>query len=58
MQTPKDKVTSIRLSVEDRNAIAQIKARYGVRHDIEAIRLALRLAVMDAPESSRKEDER
>jgi len=38
-----DKVMSIRLSPEDQDAIAQIKARYGIRHDVEAIRLALRL---------------
>ena len=39
-----DKIMSIRLSEDDQNAIAEIKRRYGIRYDVEAIRIALRLA--------------
>lgn len=47
MQPPKsDKMMSIRLSQTDQDAIAQIKRRYGIRYDVEAIRLALRLATI------------
>lgn len=38
---------SIRLSESDQDAISKIKARYGIRHDVEAIRLALRLAALE-----------
>ena len=46
MPKPPEKTISIRLSQVDMDAIAAIKARYGIRHDVEAIRLALRLAAM------------
>lgn len=48
LSTPKEEKTmSIRLSLADQDAIARIKQRYGIRHDVEAIRLALRLIAMD-----------
>jgi hypothetical protein len=37
------KITTIRLDEADRAAIANIKERYGVASDSDAIRLALRL---------------
>lgn len=55
MQSSKpDKVMSVRLSQADQDAIAQIKQRYGIRHDVEAIRLALRLAAMPETRDSGK----
>lgn len=36
-------LTTIRIDEADRDAIAQVRARYGVATDSDAIRLALRL---------------
>lgn len=47
------KRTTIYLDESDRKAIAQIKQRYGITSDSDAIRLALRLLTEKAQEKKR-----